>query len=98
MPEENEISCREAGRRGGKKCSETHGREHYCRIGEKGGRTTVEKHGSEHYQRIGSMGGSTTAKRHGPEFFEKIGRKGGQRLRSLVQKAKEIEALETNEQ
>lgn len=57
----------------------------------RGGEVTASRYGVEHYQRIGRKGGEVTARRHGPRFYEEIGRKGGQRVRELVQLARELE-------
>ena len=87
-----EISCREAGRRGGAIMKAKYGgTDFYSKIGQKGGATTAETHGTKFYQKIGKKGGRTTSERHGPEFYEKIGQKGGQRVKELIAKAKEIE-------
>lgn len=51
------ITVREAGRRGGSKTSSTHGREFYQEIGRRGGETTSREHGPEFYQEIGRKGG-----------------------------------------
>lgn len=54
-----EMTVREAGRRGGEKTAETHGHEFYEEIGRKGGETTKEEYGPEFYKEIGKKGGET---------------------------------------
>ena len=89
-----EISCREAGRRGGRKVAQTYGKDHFQSIGRKAGMTTKARHGVEHYTKIGSLGGSATARKHGVEHYQKIGRHGGARVRELIDRAKQMEAAE----
>ncbi len=48
--EKQELSVREAGRRGGNKVKETYGHEHFVEIGRKGGLATKSKFGPEHYK------------------------------------------------
>lgn len=55
--EEGEMTVAEAGRRGGKRTSQTHGHEFYEEIGKKGGETTSEKYGTPFYEEIGHKGG-----------------------------------------
>ena len=52
-----EMTVEEAGRKGGEKTSETHGKEFYEEIGHKGGEKTSETHGKEFYEKIGHKGG-----------------------------------------
>ncbi len=73
------MTVEEAGRKGGEKTSETHGKEFYEDIGRKGGETTSEEKGPEFYKEIGHKGG------------EKGGTKGGHRVRELVEEGKEHE-------
>lgn len=42
----SEISCKEAGRRGGRRTVEKYGLDHYRRIGARGGQTTKERWGA----------------------------------------------------
>lgn len=51
------LTVIEAGRRGGQKTSETHGREFYKQIGRKGGEKVAAERGPEFYSEIGSKGG-----------------------------------------
>lgn len=51
-----ELSVREAGRKGGKKVREKYGSEFYQAIGRKGGETTRARRGTKHYQEIGAKG------------------------------------------
>jgi general stress protein YciG len=75
MPEseKGEISVREAGRRGGSKVREKYGREFYEKIGKVGGK----------------KGGNTTKERYGPDYYKKIGTMGGQRVKELIERAKQ---------
>lgn len=51
------MTVAEAGRRGGRQTSQTHGHEFYEAIGKKGGETTSEKYGTPFYEEIGHKGG-----------------------------------------
>ncbi|HOX41061.1 MAG TPA: KGG domain-containing protein [bacterium] len=73
------MTVEEAGRKGGEKTSETHGREFYQEIGHKGGEVGGEK------------GGKATRDKYGPEFYSEIGHKGGERVRELIEEGKESE-------
>jgi hypothetical protein len=55
--EKSGMTVAEAGRRGGKRTSETHGHDFYQGIGRKGGETTSEKYGTPFYEEIGHKGG-----------------------------------------
>jgi len=59
MREENKsnMTVQEAGKKGGRRTSESHGHEFYQEIGRKGGETTSREHGPEFYQEIGHKGG-----------------------------------------
>jgi len=72
---QGEITVQEAGRKGGARTAQTHGREFYQEIGHKGGQ----------------KGGQATSKKYGPEFYSEIGHKGGQRVRELINEGKESE-------
>lgn len=81
MPDDKgKMTVGEAGRRGGETTSKRYGREFYEEIGEKGGRIG------------GPKGGETTKKKYGHEFYEEIGHKGGQKVRDLIERAKELES------
>ena len=69
------MSVREAGKKGGRRTSETHGREFYQEIGHMGG----------------EKGGRATSERHGPEFYSEIGHKGGQKVKRLIEEGKQSE-------
>lgn len=56
------MTVAEAGRKGGEKTAQTHGREFYQEIGHKGGKRNFATHGPEFYSEIGSKGGSERAK------------------------------------
>jgi len=79
MPNQNngrgDITVSEAGRKGGNRTSETHGREFYQEIGHMGG----------------EKGGRVTSKRYGHDFYSSIGHKGGQRVRELINEGKDTE-------
>ncbi len=57
MSEGKYITVQEAGRRGGTKTRQRHGRAHFERAGKLGGRKVVEKYGREHFERVGRLGG-----------------------------------------
>ena len=57
MTEQEPISTREAGRRGGRKTAERHGKAHFSRAGKLGGAANAAKHSREHFVEIGRMGG-----------------------------------------
>lgn len=57
MSDKPEMSCAEAGRRGGKTTAKKYGKKHYSEIGKKGGAATAEKYGREFYVTIGRRGG-----------------------------------------
>ena len=58
------MTVAEAGKKGGEKTAQTHGREFYEEIGRKGGEKVSEERGPEFYSEIGSKGGSERAKQH----------------------------------
>ena len=51
------MTVQEAGKKGGRRTRESHGREFYQQIGQKGGETTSREHGPSFYQEIGHKGG-----------------------------------------
>ena len=55
-PDHQEISAREAGRRGGQATSATHGPEHFRHIGRKGGQRTRELY-QQLFRQLGQQGG-----------------------------------------
>jgi len=69
------LTVEEAGRKGGTRTSQTHGREFYQEIGHKGGQ----------------KGGKATSQKYGKPFYSEIGHKGGQRVRELIEEGKETE-------
>lgn len=91
-----EVSCREAGRRGGKRCSETHGPEYYKSIGQKGGSKTRDTYGSEFYRTLGQKGGTANAATHDHEHFVRCGQKAGERIKQLVALGKAAEAAQND--
>lgn len=99
---EKRMTVAEAGKRGGEKTAETHGREFYEEIGRKGGEKVSEERGPEFYSEIGtkggSKGGSVRAKQHegtpeaeGKTSLEEAGHRGGQKVRKLIEEGKEHE-------
>lgn len=57
------MTVAEAGRKGGQRTAQTHGREFYEEIGKKGGEKTSEKYGKEFYVAIGKKGGNVPKKK-----------------------------------
>ena len=86
-----EITVREAGRRGGTETKRRYGHEFYQTIGDKGGSQTSERYGSPFYKAIGQKGGRANAERHDHEPFVNMGKAGGARLRKLVEAGKRAE-------
>jgi len=72
-----EITVREAGRRGGTETKRRYGHEFYQTIGDKGGSQTSERYGSPFYKAIGQKGGRANAERHDHEHFVNMGKAGG---------------------
>lgn len=89
--DKSEMTCRAAGRMGGKKSVELAGREGMAARGRKGGAVTKERYGEEFYSEIGSKGGKVCRDKHGPDYYEKMGAKGVVRIRELVKKGKQVE-------
>ena len=56
------MTVAEAGRKGGLKTAETHGKEFYQEIGRKGGSKVSKEFGPEFYSEIGHKGGSAKKK------------------------------------
>ena len=56
------MTVAEAGRKGGEKTAQTHGREFYQEIGHKRGKRNFATHGPEFYSEICSKGGSERTK------------------------------------
>ena len=81
--DEGDLTVREAGRRGGQKVRDKHGREFYVEIGKLGGRViSQKKRGTGFFVRIGKKGGDSTVAGHDREHFAKIGRMGGEALKA----------------
>lgn len=70
-----DMTVREAGHKGGEKVKEEYGPEFYSEIGHKGG----------------EIGGNVVKEKYGPDFYSKIGHKGGQKVRDLINRAKQLE-------
>jgi len=70
------MTVSEAGRKGGERVRDERGVGFYQEIGRKGG----------------ELGGERAAKpvrdKYGPSFYEEIGRKGGQKVRELIEQAR----------
>ncbi len=64
--EKGKMSVGEAGKKGGERTAETHGREFYQEIGHKGGETVSRERGPEFYSEIGKKGGE----KRGQEMHE----------------------------
>ncbi|MCX6644217.1 MAG: hypothetical protein NT043_03315, partial [Candidatus Bathyarchaeota archaeon] len=66
------MTVAEAGRRGGERTAQTHGREFYEEIGRKGGEKVSQERGPEFYSEIGRKGGQKVRKlvREGKEHGE----------------------------
>ena len=69
------MTVSEAGRKGGERTSQTHGREFYQEIGHMGGQ----------------KGGRATRDKYGPDFYSEIGHKGGQKVKRLIEEGKQAE-------
>lgn len=74
----HKMSVQEAGRIGGERTAETHGREFYQEIGHKGGEARREELGHEGYVEMGRKGGEARREELGPEGYAEMGRKGGE--------------------
>ncbi len=92
MSQDDSISCRAAGRKGGEYIRDTYGTAHYRKLGERGGKTTVERHGKAHLSEIGRRGGATTAARHGKEFYAQIADAAAIVRKELIKRGKALEA------
>lgn len=76
------MTTSEAGRRGGRRTAQTHGRDFYQNIGRKGGETVSREYGPEFYSEIGRKGGRIG------------GHKGGQRVRELISEGYQYEGTQ----
>lgn len=75
MAEKDKMSVEEAGRKGGERTAETHGKEFYEEIGKKGGEARKEELGPG-YSELGRKGGEAVSRDR--EHMSEIGKKGGQ--------------------
>jgi general stress protein YciG len=55
------MSVRDAGRKGGRATRARYGPDFFARIGQKGGKAVSERYPSEHFQAIGRKGGRRVA-------------------------------------
>ena len=93
MSERGEITCREAGRRGGEKVKQKIGRAGYAALGRQGGAVTKARYGSDYYTRIGQSGREALANlTH--EQRQENGRRGGARVKQLIERGKALESGE----
>ena len=72
------MTVAEAGRKGGEKTAQTHGREFYEYIGRKGGEKVAHERGHEFYSQISSKG-------HKDKKKQEASQQDGQRVRKLIQ-------------
>ena len=75
MSENQEVTVREAGRRGGNATKAKYGHDFYSRNGQKGGKTTAEKYDRDFYRKAGGRGGSATLQKYGRDYYVEISRK-----------------------
>jgi general stress protein YciG len=78
------MTVEEAGRKGGERTLEIHGRKFYREIGKKGGEIGGPKDGAE---RARQHEGTTEAE--GKTSLEEAGHMGGEKVRRLIEKGKE---------
>jgi general stress protein YciG len=57
-----QMTCSEAGKKGGEAVKAKYGIGYYEELGKKGGKVTRERHGPEFYEEIGRRGGSVKGK------------------------------------
>lgn len=74
--EEREVMAK-MGRKGGLRCMEKHGKEHFQRIGKMGGEENARRRSLTWYQKLGALGGKAVLEKYGKEFFENMGKAGG---------------------
>ena len=86
--DQQELSVREAGKKGGETVRKRYGSTFYEEIGRKGGKATRDRHGVEFYESIGQKGGKVVKEKYGADFYEEIGHKGGQKVKQLIAEAK----------
>src|SRR5258705_3725289 len=67
------MTVEEAGRKGGARTAETHGRRFYQEIGRKGGEARRGKLGSEGYRELGRKGGRASSHGRAGEAQNQIG-------------------------
>ena len=79
------ISVAEAGRRGGVRVRDTHGKEHFEMIGRQGGMAVRDSRDVEYFLKLGQKGGAKTASKRGREYFREIGRRGAQARQQKIE-------------
>lgn len=89
-----EVTCREAGRRGGAAVRKKYGKEYFQEIGKRGGSQTAQSRPEGHFQEIGKTGGERTLARYGREHYQALGKKGGKRLAELAAAGRAAEAAQ----
>jgi general stress protein YciG len=77
------MTVEEAGRKGGQRTAETHGREFYSEIGKKGGEIGGPKGGAERAKQH-----EGTAAAQGETSLEEAGHMGGQKVKKLIEEGK----------
>ncbi len=83
-PNKPPMSPQEAGRLGGNRTAETHGREFFEEIGRKGGEKVAAERGPEFYSEIGAKGSANRK-----NVLDLPAVPAGQRIRKLIQEGKE---------
>ena len=72
-----DTTRQQAGRKGGVATRDSHGTDHFRKIGTRGGNATMQKHADE-YSEYRQRGGNSTYQRHGSEHYRDIARQSAQ--------------------